>query len=112
DLLDALGPPDGAWILAGHSLGGRYVAEMALVRPARAKALVLAAAAVEVPGGARLLPRGVPWYFRVPGVRLSDHMPLVCEFTPPAPGTRRRVDPAAALRLPPRPDGGGEHHVA
>ena len=50
--------------------------------------------------------------FRVPGIHLSDHMPLVCEFTPPVPGTRRRVDPAAALRLPPRPDGGGEHHVA
>ncbi len=69
DLLDALGPPDGSWILAGHSLGGRYAAEMALERPARAKALVLAAAAVEVPGGAALLPRGAPWYFRVPGVR-------------------------------------------
>ena len=69
DLLDALGPPDAAWILAGHSLGGRYVAEMALGRPGRAKALVLAAAAVEVPGDAPLLPRGVPWYFRVPGVR-------------------------------------------
>lgn len=71
DLLDALGPPDGAWILAGHSLGGRYAAAMALARPDRAKALVLAAAAVDVPGKAPLLPRGVPWYFRLPGVRAA-----------------------------------------
>ncbi|MBN1241381.1 MAG: alpha/beta hydrolase [Spirochaetales bacterium] len=69
DLLDALGPPGGTWILAGHSLGGRYVAEMALGRPDRAEALVLAAAAVGIPGESPLLPRGVPWYFRVPGVR-------------------------------------------